>query len=52
VPARKAINWLKDSLDAQRYPWFAPHFIHPNEFLTSYEDSLVVPLFDQMAGDI
>ena len=52
VPVRKAINWLKDSFDARRYPRFAPHFVHPNEFLTSYEDSLVVPLFDQMAGDI
>ncbi|MEY3985616.1 MAG: hypothetical protein RLZ59_1061 [Pseudomonadota bacterium] len=52
VPVRKAINWLKDSFDARRYPWFAPHFIHPNDFLTSHEGSLVVPLFDQMAGDI
>lgn len=52
VPVRKAINWLKDSFDARRYPWFSPHFIHPDEFLASYQDGLVVPLFDQMAGDI
>ncbi|MBU6252719.1 MAG: hypothetical protein KGN98_05965 [Alphaproteobacteria bacterium] len=51
VPVRQAIDWLKSCFDPVRYPWFAPHFVHPNEFLASYEDSLVVPLFDQMSED-
>lgn len=49
-PVRKVVEWLRDSFDPQRYPWFANHFIHPNEFAATHEDSLVVPLFDQLTG--
>jgi DNA-binding transcriptional LysR family regulator len=32
VQARKAIAWIRQSFDAQKYPWFGDEFIHPDNF--------------------
>jgi DNA-binding transcriptional LysR family regulator len=50
-PVQKVVQWLRDSFDPQLYPWFADHFVHPDSFVTTQEDSQVVPLFDQLIGD-
>lgn len=50
-PVRKVVDWLRDSFDPARYPWFADYFIHPDSFMATHEDALVVPLFDQLTGD-
>ena len=29
---RAAVDWLKDSFDAERFPWFSANFVNPTEF--------------------
>ncbi|CAN5225078.1 LysR family transcriptional regulator [soil metagenome] len=43
---RKALEWLKDSFDKAKYPWFADEFVHPHEFETRFGDNVVVSMFD------
>lgn len=43
---RTALDWLRDSFDKTRFPWFADDFIHPNEFETKFSDSVVINLFE------
>lgn len=50
-PVQSVIRWLRTSFDAKRYPWFADHFIHPDDFVESHDDGRIVPLFDHLTGD-
>ena len=50
-PVQKAVQWLRDSFDATKYPWFGDRFVHPDEFSMLNDDSQVVPLFDHMMGE-
>lgn len=43
---RKALDWLRDSFDKTKYPWFSDDFIHPDEFESRFNDNVVVNLFD------
>jgi hypothetical protein len=45
------VQWLRESFAAQRYPWFADHFIHPDDLTMMEEDTLIVPMFDHLTGD-
>lgn len=36
LPVRTAIEWLRDCFDAEKHPWFASNFVHPNEFDQSH----------------
>lgn len=46
---REAVDWLRESFDATQYPWFADHFVHPDDFhkFQSQSDG-VVSLFEHM----
>lgn len=50
-PVRKVVQWLRESFAAHRYPWFADHFIHPDDLTMMEEDTLIVPMFDHLTGD-
>lgn len=43
---RSAIDWLKKSFDARRYPWFAEEFIPPSAFEGHFRKDNVVHLFE------
>jgi len=43
---RLALDWLRDSFDRAKFPWFADEFIHPSEFEARFSDSVVVNLFE------
>ncbi|AYJ86801.1 LysR family transcriptional regulator [Sphingomonas paeninsulae] len=43
---RKALDWLRESFDKTKFPWFADEFIHPDEFEARFSDSVVVNLFE------
>jgi DNA-binding transcriptional LysR family regulator len=43
---QKAIEWIRQSFDPTRFPWFAEHFIHPNELEPRVSDGDVVNIFD------
>lgn len=45
-PVRATIDWLKDCFDAQKYPWFADRFVHPNDFAESPNDAQIIPLYN------
>jgi hypothetical protein len=49
-PVQAVVRWLRSSFDTDRYPWFSNHFIHPNDFIETHENGLIVPLFDHMTG--
>ena len=51
APVRAAINWLRASFDADRYPWFSEKFVHPDEFDDPTRDIHVVPMFDHLVDD-
>lgn len=51
-PIQRAVEWLRESFDAQQYPWFSERFVHPDAFSATHEESHVVPLFDQMSGGL
>lgn len=40
------VDWLRQSFDSQKYPWFAEEFIHPNEFESEIRDGNIVSMFD------
>jgi DNA-binding transcriptional LysR family regulator len=48
---RKTVEWLRSCFDADRHPWFADHFVHPDDFVAPFYDSQVVPLFDHIIDD-
>ena len=46
---RQALDWLRESFDKAKFPWFADEFIHPSEFerrFTDFTDNVVVNLFE------
>lgn len=45
-PVRAAIDWLKECFDTQKYPWFADHFVHPNDFADNPNDAQIIPLYN------
>jgi DNA-binding transcriptional LysR family regulator len=44
--ARRMIDWLIDSFDPKRFPWFRDEFIHPNDLPREYRGAPIVNLFE------
>jgi DNA-binding transcriptional LysR family regulator len=52
APIRKAIDWVRSSFDASRYPWFADTFISPDRFGDYADTSAALPIFEQLIDDV
>ena len=50
-PVRTTLQWLRDSFDPVRYPWFRDTFVHPDDFGDGIGDSQVIPIFDHLIDD-
>lgn len=48
---RRMIDWLVDSFDPKKFPWFRDEFIHPNDLPKEYRGTPLVNLFDGFFGD-
>jgi DNA-binding transcriptional LysR family regulator len=46
---RRMIDWVKDSFDPQKYPWFRDEFIHPRDLPKEYQGPPLVNLFEGAA---
>lgn len=42
---RRIIDWVKDSFDAQKFPWFGEQFIHPYDLPKAYRGEPLVNMF-------
>lgn len=47
-PVQQVVQWLRESFDAARYPWFSDRFVHPDNFGDPQNGSGVVSLFDHL----
>ena len=43
---RRMIDWLIDSFDPRKYPWFRDEFIHPNDLPKEYRGAPIINLFE------
>lgn len=43
---RRLIDWVKDSFDSRKYPWFRDEFIHPRDLPKEYDGPPLVNLFE------
>ena len=43
---RRLIDWIKDSFDARKYPWFRDDYIHPRELVREYRGPQLENLFE------
>lgn len=43
---RRMIDWLIDSFDPKRFPWFRDDFIHPNDLPVEYRGAPLAALFE------
>jgi DNA-binding transcriptional LysR family regulator len=49
---RCMIDWLIDSFDPKRFPWFRDEFIHPKDLSSEYRGAPLVNLFDGFFGGL
>ncbi len=47
-PVQQVVQWLRDSFDGSRYPWFADHFVHPDDFGDAQGSGQIVSMFDHL----
>ncbi len=47
---RRMIDWIIDSFDSRKFPWFRDEFIHPNDLPKEYGGAPVVNLFEGFFG--
>jgi hypothetical protein len=47
-PVQQVVQWLRESFDGSRYPWFADHFVHPDDFEGTHPNAQVVSMFDHL----
>lgn len=47
---RRVLDWLIDSFDAKKYPWFRDEFIHPNDLPNVYRGEPLVNFFEGFTG--
>lgn len=45
---RQLIDWIVQSFDGRKYPWFSDEFVHPMDLQTAYKDA--EPLVNLFAG--
>jgi DNA-binding transcriptional LysR family regulator len=43
---RLALDWIRESFDNGRYPWFADDFVHPDQFEKQAADADIAKLFE------
>jgi len=48
---RRMVDWLVDSFDPRRFPWFRDEFIHPNDLPREYRGAPIVNLFEGFFSD-
>lgn len=46
---RRVIDWVRDSFDAQKFPWFGEQFIHPYDLPKAYRGEPLVNMFGGFA---
>ena len=46
---RRVIDWVKDSFDAQKFPWFGEKFVHPNDLPKAYHGVPLINMFEGFA---
>jgi DNA-binding transcriptional LysR family regulator len=47
---RRMIDWLIESFDPKRYPWFRDEFIHPRDLPKAYRGGPIINLFEGFVG--
>jgi molybdate transport repressor ModE-like protein len=43
---RRVIDWIKESFDSKKFPWFGEEFIHPYDLPKSYMGEPLINLFE------
>lgn len=46
---RRLVDWVIESFDAKKFPWFRDEFIHPKELAAHYKGPPLVNLFEGLA---
>ena len=46
---RRVVDWVRDSFDAQKFPWFGEEFIHPYDLPKAYRGEPLVNMFEGFA---
>ena len=46
---RRVIDWVKDSFDARKFPWFGEQFIHPYDLPKAYRGEPLINVFEGFA---
>ena len=46
---RRVIDWVRDSFDAQKFPWFGEQFVHPNDLPKAYRGEPLINMFEGFA---
>jgi hypothetical protein len=44
------IDWIVDSFDGRKFPWFRDEFIHPRDLPKEYRGTPVINLFEGFFG--
>jgi DNA-binding transcriptional LysR family regulator len=47
---RRMIDWIIDSFDGRKFPWFRDEFIHPKDLPKAYRGAPVINLFEGFFG--
>jgi len=47
---RRVIDWIIDSFDSRKFPWFKDEFVHPNDLPNEYEGAPIINLFEGFLG--
>ena len=48
---RRMIDWIVESFDPAKYPWFRDEFIHPDELKNAYKGEPLVNLFEGFSNE-
>ena len=46
---RRIIDWVRDSFDARKFPWFGEQFIHPYDLPKAYRGEPLINMFEGFA---
>src|SRR5262249_51345872 len=47
---RRMIDWIVDSFDPRKFPWFRDAFIHPKDLPKEYRGAPMINLFEGFLG--
>ncbi len=51
ISAREGIEWVRESFDSVRYPWFKEHFVHPDDFPSATGGYQISHLLDHLIDE-